>query len=53
MQKITGGLLKLLMSKFFRRQANTEVYLAKETDGLRHDWLLHDIIEGRMRGKPT
>ena len=40
-----------------KRQANTELYFAKETPiinhVLRHDGLLHEIIEGRMRGKPT
>jgi len=40
-----------------KRQANTELYLAKETPiigrVLRHDGLLHEIIEGRMRRKPT
>ena len=38
-------------------KTNTEFCLAKETSMdwpcLRHDGLLHEITEGRMRGKPT
>ena len=40
-----------------RRQAYTELYLTKETSRighvLRHDGLLYEIIDGRMKGKPT
>ena len=55
----TFGLIKLPMTKFSGElmKTNTEFCLAKETSMdwpcLRHDGLLHEITEGRMRGKPT
>ena len=53
---------KLITSSLYpkdlsRTSTNTELHLAKETSMdshvLRHDGLLHEITEGRMRGKPT
>jgi len=46
MQKITAGFLKLLMREFFRRQANTDLDLAKETDRLAMLW---DTIDFCMK----
>ena len=57
--KRPAGSINLLIRKSHskRRQADSELYLAKEHRWighvLRHDGLLHEIIEGSMRGKPA
>jgi len=50
-----AGLIKLLMTMVYkstRRRANTAVYFWQRKHG-RICHVLHEIIEGRMKGKPT
>ena len=58
----TAGLIKLLMGKFSvttvneDRQILNSIWQRKHRWNdhvLRHDGLLHEITEGRMKGKPT
>ena len=50
-----AGLIKLLMTKVYkstRRRANTAVYFwQRKHERICH--VLHEIIEGRMKGRPT